>query len=211
MNSIGVIGFGALGRQVLGLLSVTHKPGRVVFFDDPLHAKRAENSYPFDSFLDPDFTDLDFYVALGYRHLARKTEILRQLRAANRRTPSLVHPSCHVGPGCRIGEGCLIYPLCNLDQDVEIRDGVLLNNSVVVSHDSCVGESAYLAPGVVLAGHVTIGEAAFLGLGARVANHRSIGARARIGIGTVVTRDVPDDGSAIGNPQRLLERPLELT
>ena len=210
MITIGIIGFGALGRQILGLLSAAQKPGRVVFFDDLLHGRQGVDSFPFESYLDPRFADCEFYVGLGYRHLPRKAEILRQLRVAGRRAPSFVHPSCHVAATCRIGDGCIVYPLCNLDQEVELNAGVLLNNSVVVSHNSRIGDAAYLSPGVVLSGHITIGEAAFLGSGTLVANNRRIGARARVGIGTVVTNDVPDDASAIGSPQRLLERSLEL-
>lgn len=210
MSAIGIIGFGALGRQILGLLSAAQKPGRVVFFDDLLHGEKSEDGFPFDSYLDSRFADCEFYVGLGYRYLPRKAEILRQLRAAGRRAPSFVHPSCQVAATCRIGDGCLVYPLCNLDQEVELGAGVLLNNSVVVSHNSRIGDAAYLSPGVVLSGHVTIGEAAFLGSGTLVANNRRIGSGARIGIGTVITSDVPDDASAIGSPQRLLGRLLEL-
>jgi acetyltransferase-like isoleucine patch superfamily enzyme len=100
--------------------------------------------------------------------------------------------------------------MCNLGESVELETGALLNNSVVVSHDSRIGDAAYLSPGVVLSGHVTVGSAAFLGSGVVVANQRSIGSRARVGIGSVVTRDVPDDASAIGNPLRFLDRPLDL-
>jgi sugar O-acyltransferase (sialic acid O-acetyltransferase NeuD family) len=211
VKTIGVIGFGALGRQILGLLAATQKPSRVVRFDDVLHRQRAENSFPFDGFLDPTFADLEFYVGLGYRHLPRKAEILRQLLSAGRRVPPFVHPSCHVDPASRVGNGAILYPLCNIDQEVEIGDGVLLNNSVVVSHHSRIGVAAYLSPGVVLSGNVTVGDEAFLGSGTQVANNCRIGARARVGIGTVITHDVSDDASVIGNPQRLLERPLELT
>ena len=211
MKTIAILGFGALGRQILRFLSAAEKPDRVIRFDDVLFSQRAEGCFPFESYRDERFADLDFYVALGYRHLPRKAEILGELRAAGRRSPSFVHPSCHVDSTARLGEGCFVYPLCNIDQEVELGHGVLLNNSAVVSHQSRLGDAVYLSPGVVLSGHVTVGEAAFLGSGVQVANHRTIGARARIGIGTVVTRDVPDDASAIGNPQRLLEQPLEVT
>jgi acetyltransferase-like isoleucine patch superfamily enzyme len=210
MKKIGLIGFGALGRQILGLLPVAGAGSKVMVFDDIAYGQHREDSFPFDSFLDPRFADCDFYVALGYRHLARKAQILRDLRAAGRRVPSFVHASCHVHSTCRLGDGCLVYPLSNLDQEVELAPGVLVNNSVVVSHNSRVGVAAYCSPGVVLSGHVTVGDEVFLGAGTLVANNRRIGHRARVGIGTVATHDVPDGASAIGNPMRLLEHPLEL-
>jgi sugar O-acyltransferase (sialic acid O-acetyltransferase NeuD family) len=205
-----IIGFGALGKQILDLITRASGTGRVVLFDDKLHREGGENSFPFNSFLDTQFAGGDFYVALGYKHLPRKAEIFQQLRAAGRRTPAFVHSSCHVHPTCRVGEGSIVYPMCNLDAEVELASGVLVNNSVVVSHNSNVGTAAYLSPGVVLSGHVTIGDLAFLGAGTMVANGRRIGTNARIGIGSVITHDVPDGASAIGNPLRLLQRPLEL-
>jgi len=210
VKRIGLIGFGALGSQMLGLLRELERPDDVVFFDDLAHRDGRENSFPFDSFLDPQFADHDYYLALGYRHLNLKAKILSQLRAAGRRVPSFVHPGCRVHTSCRIGDGCVLYPMCNLDQEVELKPGVLLHNSVVISHNSSLGTGAFCSPGVVLSGQVTIGEAAFLGTGTLVSSNRHIGARARIGIGTVVSSDVPDDTSAIGNPMRLLDHPLQL-
>jgi sugar O-acyltransferase (sialic acid O-acetyltransferase NeuD family) len=210
VKKIGIIGYGALGRQILGLLFASGSPDGVALFDDALNRQRRENSFPFDGFLENCFADYDFYVGLGYQHLPRKAEILRQLLAAGRSTPSFVHPSCQVHPTCRIGQGCLIYPLCNLGQEVELGHGVLLNNSVVVSHNSNIGDAAYCSPGVVLSGHVSIGEATFLGSGTVVSNNRRVGARARIGLGSVVAKDVPDGVSAIGNPLRLLRVSLDL-
>jgi acetyltransferase-like isoleucine patch superfamily enzyme len=210
VKRVGLIGFGALGSQVLGLLCEVDRPDEVVFFDDLAHRDGRENSFPFNSFLDPRFADYDYYLGLGYRHLILKAKVLRQLRAAGRRTPPFVHPGCHVHPSCRIGDGCVLYPLCNLGQEVELEPAVLLANSVVVSHNSTLGTAVFCSPGVVLSGNVTVGEAAFLGTGTLVSNNRRIGARSRIGIGTVVCRDVPDDTSAIGNPMRLVGRPLEL-
>ena len=210
MRRTGIIGFGALGEQILALLAPSAGHSEVFFFDDVLYARGTDNSLPFDSFLDTRFADFDFFVGLGYRHLPRRAAILSDLIGAGRRTPSWVHPSCQVHPSTRMGQGCLLYPLCNVGANVELASGVLLNNSVVVSHDSRIGAAAYVSPGVVIAGHVDVGPSAFLGSGVLVANGRRIGANARIGIGTVVTFDVPDSASAIGNPMRLLESALDL-
>jgi len=210
VNRIGIIGYGALGKQVVGFLRAHRALDELVLFDDLAHAQKTENSFPFNDHLDPRFSDCDFYVTLGYHHLTRKAEILARLRDAGRKAPSFVHPTCYLHPTCRLGFGCVLYPMCNLDQEVELGPGALLNNSVVISHNCRVGQAVYFSPGVVLSGHVTVGDAAFLGSGALVANNRRIGAGARVGIGTVVTRDVPEQASALGNPMRLLEHPLDL-
>ena len=211
MTTIGIIGFGALGRQILDLLDIPSGDRDASSFSTThLHEQRAEGSFPFDSFLDERFAECSFYVGLGYRHLPLKVQLIQRLRSAGRRVPSLVHGSSNVHPTSTLGDGCILYPLCNVGAHVDLGDGVLLNNSVVVSHDSTVGSSAYLSPGVVLSGRVTVGEATFLGTGVLVADGRVVGRHARVGIGTVVTRNVPDGASVIGNPMRVLDRPLEL-
>jgi sugar O-acyltransferase (sialic acid O-acetyltransferase NeuD family) len=210
VRAIGIIGFGALGRQILALLAERSRPEDLAVFDDTAHRQQGPGRFPFQAFLDPKFAEHDFYVGLGYLHLERKIAILGQLRALNRRTPAFVHPSCHLAPGARVAEGCIVYPGCNLDHDTVLEPGVLLHNSVVVSHDSHIGPAAYLAPGVVLSGHVRVGAATFLGTGTLVADHRTIGARVRTGIGTVITQDVPDDTSVMGNPARPVTHPLKL-
>ena len=208
--TIGIIGFGTLGRQILGLLSELNADEPVAFFDDLTRPEGGLKGFAFNSHLDPRFSDFAFYLGLGYKFLPYKARILSGLRAAGRNTPSFVHPTCHVHHTSHIGDGCVVYPKCNLDQSVEIGNGTLLHNSVVVSHNSVVGEACYLSPGVVLAGSVTVGAETFLGAGTIVSNGCSIGRGVRVGIGSVITQDVPDGASVIGNPIRTLDRPLNL-
>jgi len=210
VKRLAIIGFGALGRQLLSLLGERRDGLEVLRFDDTLYSSRAESCYPFDSYSDSSFADCQFYIGLGYKHLVRRAAVVTQLVGLGRDVPSWRHPSCHVHPGSLVGPGCVLYPLCNIGPDVTIQEGVLLNNSVIVSHGCRVGAGAYLSPGVVLSGDVSIGASTFVGSGVVISNGRTVGERARIGIGSVVTIDVPDDGSVIGNPARLLPRPLNL-
>lgn len=210
MKRVAIVGAGALGRQIIDLLDAERLHAGVVYFDDTLAEQGAASSFAFASALDERFADCEFYIGLGYKHLPLKADLVRRLLEATRRLPPLVHPSAVVHSSARLRDGSVIYPLCNVGANTEIGTGVLLNNSVVVSHDCRIGSCAYLSPGVVLSGQVTVGEAAFLGAGTLVADHRTIGRHARIGIGSVVTRDVGDAASAIGNPLRDLQRPLHL-
>ena len=55
---------------------------------------------------------------------------------------------------------------------------------------------------------VTIGEDVWVGGGAIILPGVTIGARTVIGAGSVVTRDIPDDVIAAGNPCRVI-RPVD--
>jgi len=209
MRPVAVVGFGALGRQIVGLLPGDDALDLVVFDDDLCRDGRGD-SHPFSDLLDPRFAQHEFYVALGYRHLQLRHELIQRLAQAGRLTPSLVHPTAHVHRHAVVGPGCVVYPLSSVGENARIGRGAILQQGVTVAHDSIIGECAYLAPGVVLSGNVSVGNCAFVGAGTAVANGRRVGAAAVVGIGSVVTQDIPDGVSAIGNPLRILRRPLRL-
>lgn len=209
-QGVAIVGFGDLGAQIASLLGFAGPGPDLVVFDDPAANSGAPYARPFEQYADPRFAGREFYIGVGYRHMAVRIRLVDTLAALGRRLPPLIHPSCHVSPGASIGPGCVLYPMCNVDRNAVLEPGVLLHNSVVVSHDSVVGTGSYLAPGVVLSGNVRVGQGTFLGTGTLVANGVSIGRFVRVGIGTVVTSDIPDNHSAVGNPARILSRPLRL-
>ncbi|MFN7922421.1 MAG: acetyltransferase [Bryobacteraceae bacterium] len=206
----GLIGYGALGRQVANLLGLA--PDDYAVFDDLARGAGMEppRAFGFSEYRAAEFASLDFYVCLGYKHRQRKLEILEELEAMGRRTPAFVHPSCFVNRTAEIGPGCILYPMCNIDQNVRLERGVTLHNSVVVSHDSRVGAGSYVSPGAVLCGDTRVGARCFLGARTVVSNGVAIGDDSTVGIGTVVTRNLDSGSNAIGSPMRLLTRQLRL-
>jgi sugar O-acyltransferase (sialic acid O-acetyltransferase NeuD family) len=207
---LAMVGFGELGRQILALLSAEQDPDQICYFDDLEVRQGSEQAFPFSAYSDDRFRPFDFYVCLGYKHLLAKAHIIDQLLALRRRLPSYVALSTYVSPSATVGQGTIVYPMCNVDKAVRIGNGVLVNNSVTISHDSAIGDCCYLSPGATIAGFVDIGKCTFVGAGAIVANNVTIGSNAVIGIGTVVTRDVPSGASVIGNPMKILKKPLRI-
>ena len=205
-----MVGFGSLGKQILSHLAATKAYHPVLFFDDPSHLKKSPNSFPFGAFLDKHHADGEFFVALGYKHLATKKNILQTLRNHNRKILSFVHPTCFVHATAKIGVGCFLFPLCSLDFYAELEDGVLLHNSVVVSHESRIQACCYLSPGVVVSGQANLGMGCFVGSGSVLANGITLGNHVRIGLATAVARDVPSGCSAIGNPIKILSKKLKI-
>ena len=204
------VGFGEFGRQIEALLETVEGECDCIRFDDPLVASGDPLARPFADFERDEYRDCDFYVCMGYRHRRTKAEILVRLEALGRRLPSVIHPTSWVSPTARVGPGVFIYPMCVVDKGVVLDAGVVLNNAVTVSHDSIIGSAGYLSPGVTVSGEVRIGECVFVGSGATIANLITIGQNVTVGVGTVVTRDVGSDLSVIGNPMKILDRPLSI-
>lgn len=206
----GILGGGELGRQVERLLAAHAGPVEVRWFDDVRAAAGEAGVAGLRDYAKEESARLRFHVAIGYRHLALRLELLDDLTRLGRATPRLIHPTAWVAPSAQVAPGAIVYPECCLDEGVDVGRGAVLHNRVTLSHDTTVGACAYLSPGVTTAGRVRIGERAFLGAGVVCADGVTIGDGAIVGIGTVVSADVAPGRSAIGNPMRLLDKPLEL-
>ena len=210
MKKIAIVGFGELGQQFFEIFNVNSSVAEFAFFDDLLFDKKIKDAYPFNDFKKDHFAHYDFYIALGYKNLNNKSQIIEELLHLKRNLPKFIHSTSFVNSTAQIGENTFLYPMCNIDKGVCIGKGVLLNNSVTISHNNTIGDCCYLSPGVITSGFVEIGEKTFIGSGAIISNKIKIGKNVKIGIGSVVTCDIPDGCSAIGNPAVILKGELRL-
>ena len=128
----------------------------------------------------------------------------------NARRPSTRHPprarrrdhgnGLHIGEHTFVNSGCtfldgadifigrhvLIGPNCQFYTPNHPMDYRLRRNDVETCHPIHVGDDSWLGGGVVVLPGVRIG------------------ARCVIGAGSVLTRDIPDDSLAVGNPARVV-------
>jgi sugar O-acyltransferase (sialic acid O-acetyltransferase NeuD family) len=207
MQELSIIGFGELGQQFYSFLNK-----KDIFFNifDDQHQLEDINLKVnlFNEYL---ITKSDnFYVALGYKHLKTKDNILNNLENQNKTIPSFIHESCFINKSSDIQPATFIYPMCNIDKNVFIDKGSLINNSVTISHDTKIGRCCYISPGVIISGQVEIGDYTFIGSGSIISNGIKIGKNVVIGIGTVVTKNIPDNSNVIGNPMKFLDNPIIL-
>jgi sugar O-acyltransferase (sialic acid O-acetyltransferase NeuD family) len=206
-RKIAFVGYGELGKQYHTFLEIKEFDN-VVYFDDFLFDLKNSKAMPFKAYISDSFEDFSYYIALGYKHLKLKKNIIEELGTAI--LPESIHQSAYVSPAATIEKAVFVYPMSNIDKGVRIGFGSLLNNSSVVSHDCTIGACCYISPGVVLSGQVSVGDCTFIGTGSVVANGINIGKNVTIGIGTVVTKNIPDNSIVIGNPMRFLSNKLEI-
>ena len=83
---------------------------------------------------------------------------------------------------------------------VSIGNNVTLTGVKILAHDG----STQIPFGVSKVGRVTIGNEVFVGHGTIILPGVTIGSRVVIGAGSVVSKDIPDNSVAAGNPVRVI-------
>ena len=106
----------------------------------------------------------------------------------------------YAGDAFYANTGCIFLDCAR----IEIGDRVLLGPSVQLLAATHPLDHALRAQGLEYAKPITIDDDAWLGGGAIVLPGVTIGARAVVGAGSVVTKPVPPNTVAVGNPCRVV-------
>lgn len=123
------------------------------------------------------------------------------------------------------GEFCIMAPFwCDYGYNIEIGENFFANHNCVILDGGKIkfGDNVFIAPncGFHTAGHpvdferrnqgleyaypITIGNDVWIGAGVHVMPGVTIGSNVVIGGGSIVTKDVPDNVVAVGNPCRVI-------
>lgn len=117
---------------------------------------------------------------------------------------TLIHEGATIGEGCTIGSHCNICD-CRVGDRVSIQTACHITRGVVIEDDVFIG------PGVVTLNDKLTGRpqafprilsGAKVGGGSVILPGVTIGRNAVVGAGSIVSRDVPDGVSVLGNPAR---------
>jgi sugar O-acyltransferase (sialic acid O-acetyltransferase NeuD family) len=205
-SRIGIIGAGGLGKEVLctigellGWKDIGEKVSFLVeekYFDGrpvlgievlPL----GDTSRVFD------------YMVIAIGDLEARMRIKNALPNSIKYA-TIIHPSVQLTPYTRIGEGSIVLGNVLLSCDVEIGKFAIINPGTTISHDSSTGDFFTSSPGVNISGNCKIGDRVFIGTNACTRNAITIGDDVIIGMGAVVTKDILQKGTYIGNPASLI-------
>lgn len=107
----------------------------------------------------------------------------------------------HLGPNCFFNFNCVVLDVC----EVRIGEHTLFGPAVQI-YTATHPLNAELRRSQESGKPITIGSDVWVGGGAIICPGVTIGSRTVIGAGSVVTRDIPDDVFAAGNPCRVIRK-----
>jgi len=102
-----------------------------------------------------------------------------------------------------LGEGTQVLHGAVIQVGTEIGKHCIINTAASIDHDCVLEDFTFIGPSATLCGGVEIGESSFIGANATILPYIKIGKNCMIGAGSVVTKDIPDNSTAYGNPAKI--------
>lgn len=205
-----IFGCGGFGRELLGPARQLHSQRliqkaehEVVFVAD----EPSQDVFGAKVILPEALThDDELIIAIGDPGVRRTLA----KRFSNIPAGKLIAPTAVIGPGALVGEGAVFCDFTMATADARIGRHFQCNIYSYVAHDCVIGDFVTFAPRVSCNGNVQVEDGAYIGTGAVIkqgsrGNPLVIGAGAVVGMGAVVTKNVPEGATVVGNPARVRE------
>lgn len=208
MNKLVICGEGGLGHEVLDLVLQLQKIGiksydEILFLDEDPDKKGYMEYKTFPSYEVYKTCDKDntkFVIAIG--EPAYRIKLIKEIKAEGFGFETLIHPAAYIGLNTMIGDGTVVQRGAIISCDCKIGKNCFFQAYSSIGHDCILRDNCTISTNAAVSGGVAIGENTYIAVGSSVKQGIMIGSDTVIGMGSIVTRDIPDNVIAIGNPAR---------
>ena len=210
MQEIYVLGIGgstpvfidiaeACGYRIVGLYH---------YNDDRTGEK--DHGYPIlGSFADLYLSDIRgkrFLLSQGDMKL--REEVTNKIKQLGGIVPTLIHPTAILSKYANIShEGVVIGANCIVQADSVIKSNAVLWDMALVCHQTIIGNYCFVGPKALVGAHIEVQDFAFIGQDALLVSGKvgTMGANSLLGAGAVLTKELPANVVAVGNPARVIK------
>lgn len=149
----------------------------------------------------------DDLLVLGAAQKSTKIKLLENFKDLTyERFYSVISNSSEISSTTKIGNGCIINSVTCIAGHTVLGDFVFVNRSVSIGHHTKIGNFTTINPGSNIAGNVEIGSNCQIGIGCNIFDSVKIGDNSIIGAGSLVTKNIPDNVVAYGNPCKIIKK-----
>lgn len=143
------------------------------------------------------------FVNLITRDTQTRYRVTSDIVSYGGRLGNFIHPNIDLTL-VKFGVGNYFQESVVLQANVHVGDNSSIHMGSLIGHETKIGNSVFIAHGVSISGCCDIGDGVFIGTNATVLPRIKIGRWAKIGAGAVVTKDVPEFATVVGNPARII-------
>lgn len=156
-----------------------------------------ETRFPAVRFYNPALTEVQSAVVIGAGTRVGSMTIIH--------TGAVIGSACTIGSHCNIcdcviGDRVSLQTACHITRGVTIENDVFVGPGVITLNDKLTG-GALSFPRILCGARIGGGSVILPGV--------TIGRNAVVGAGSVVTHDVPDGATVVGNPARVRFQSLD--
>ncbi len=116
---------------------------------------------------------------------------------------SLIHPDIDMNHVV-YGENCMLCDSTTVGPDTTIGKHLTCRGAFI-SHEVAIGDYVYISPCATVCGTTVLGDGCDLGAGCTILPRVKIGKNTIVGAGAVVTKDLPDNVTAVGVPAKIIK------
>ena len=146
-------------------------------------------------------------VAIGGSRGRERATIAAELQSMGLAAQNVIHPYAHIAEDATYDDGLQLMMGAVVATRCHLGSYCIVNTNASIDHECNLSSGVHVGPGACLAGCVYLGKNSFIGAGATVLPKIKIGDNVIVGAGSVVTKNLPNDCTAYGNPARIITQP----
>jgi sugar O-acyltransferase (sialic acid O-acetyltransferase NeuD family) len=123
-------------------------------------------------------------------------------------TPNFIHKTACVSSKLKPDSGIYVLPGSILMPFLDVQSDVMISMGVRVAHHSILEAGVFLSTGVSIGAGIRICSCSYIGMNAVLVTGKcfTVGPNSLVGAGAVVTKNVAQGITVIGNPARKMDR-----
>lgn len=145
------------------------------------------------------------YLVISIANTEKRKQLADKFKSLGFEFATIIDPSARIGEQVNIGEGSVICIDTHFTTNIEIGKHCIINNSCGIGHDTVLGDFISMMSNTIIAGDVFIGDGCYFGLSCTCINLIKLGSWSTYGAGTVITKDMPDNITAVGVPAKIIK------